>query len=47
MNNEIKFGANYVPPKGWFYSWVDFDKTAVEEDFCALKEIGLDHLRCF
>lgn len=42
---ELKFGANYVPSKSWFYSWVDFEKSNVEEDFCALKEMGLDHLR--
>lgn len=42
---QIKFGANYVPPKGWFYSWVDFEKSHIEEDFFALKAIGLDHLR--
>lgn len=42
---KLSFGANYVPHNGWFYSWVDFDKSVVEEDFCALKEVGLDHLR--
>ena len=47
MNNDIKFGANYVPPESWFYSWVDFNENKVKEDFCALKEIGLDHLRVF
>lgn len=43
--NGLKFGANYVPSKNWFFSWVDFEKNHIEEDFCALKEIGLDHLR--
>ena len=41
----MKFGTNYVPPNGWFYSWLDFEKSHIEEDFYALKEIGLDHLR--
>lgn len=42
---ELKFGANYVPSKNWFFSWVDFEERHIEEDFCALKELGLDHLR--
>ena len=41
----MKFGVNYVPSKGWFYSWVESDVSTTREDFAAIKNIGFDHIR--
>ncbi|WP_214413993.1 glycoside hydrolase 5 family protein [Sphaerisporangium fuscum] len=43
----LRFGANYVPSSGWFYSWLDYSSDAVRRDFADLAEIGLDHVRVF
>jgi endo-1,4-beta-mannosidase len=43
----LRFGANYVPSAGWFYSWLDFDADTVRRDFADLAELGLDHVRIF
>lgn len=43
----LRFGANYVPSAGWFYSWLDFDADSVRRDFADLAELGLDHVRVF
>ena len=46
MNDQtLRFGANYVPSKNWFYSWVDPDFEAIEADFQAISSIGVDHIR--
>ncbi|WP_350274197.1 glycosyl hydrolase [Kribbella sp. HUAS MG21] len=42
-----RFGANYVPSAGWFYSWLDYDPDAVRRDFADLAGLGLDHVRVF
>jgi endo-1,4-beta-mannosidase len=42
-----RFGANYVPSAGWFYSWLDYDPAAVRRDFADLAGMGLDHVRVF
>ncbi|TWD73242.1 cellulase (glycosyl hydrolase family 5) [Kribbella amoyensis] len=42
-----RFGANYVPSAGWFYSWLDYDPAAVRRDFADLAGLGLDHVRVF
>jgi endo-1,4-beta-mannosidase len=42
-----RFGANYVPSAGWFYSWLDYDGDAVRRDFADLAGLGLDHVRVF
>ncbi|TDO63819.1 cellulase (glycosyl hydrolase family 5) [Kribbella sp. VKM Ac-2571] len=42
-----RFGANYVPSAGWFYSWLDYDRDAVRRDFADLAGMGLDHVRVF
>lgn len=42
-----RFGANYVPSAGWFYSWLDYDGAAVRRDFADLAGMGLDHVRVF
>ena len=43
----MKVGVNYVPRKGWFYQWAHLDKAAVHDDFQAIRQIGLDHVRIF
>lgn len=43
----LRFGANYVPSRGWFYSWLDFSADDARRDFADLAEIGLDHVRVF
>ena len=43
----IRFGANYVPSAGWFYSWLDYSPDAVRRDFADLATLGLDHVRVF
>ena len=45
--NAPRFGANYVPSSGWFYSWLDFDADTVRRDFADLAGLGLDHVRIF
>lgn len=42
-----RFGANYVPSSGWFYSWLDFSADAARRDFADLASLGLDHVRIF
>lgn len=41
----MRFGVNYVPSRNWFYSWQHLDLTHVDEDFCAIRELGFDHIR--
>ncbi|SDJ61134.1 hypothetical protein SAMN05421874_102406 [Nonomuraea maritima] len=45
--DRLRFGANYVPSAGWFYSWLDHSADAVRRDFADLAGIGLDHVRVF
>ncbi|MHC1695895.1 MAG: cellulase family glycosylhydrolase [Eubacteriales bacterium] len=45
MDRKIRFGVNYVPSKNWWYSWVDWDKSSVHEDLCAIAALGMDHIR--
>jgi len=42
---SLRFGANYVPRKRWWYCWQDWDNRAVMEDLSAVRELGLDHVR--
>ena len=42
-----RFGANYVPSAGWFFSWLDYDAAAVRRDLADLAALGLDHVRVF
>lgn len=42
-----RFGANYVPSRGWFYSWLDYSGDDVRRDFEDLAGLGLDHVRVF
>ncbi|GIG61675.1 hypothetical protein Lfu02_60470 [Longispora fulva] len=43
----LRFGANYVPSEGWFYSWLDYSPAAVRRDLADLAGMGLDHVRIF
>jgi hypothetical protein len=43
--NRLRFGANYVPRKHWWYCWQDWDQQAVREDLTAVGDLGLDHIR--
>ncbi|MFI6927964.1 glycosyl hydrolase [Nonomuraea spiralis] len=47
MPFPLRFGANYVPAEGWFYSWLDFSADAARRDLADLAGIGLDHIRIF
>jgi len=44
--DRTRFGANYVPSRGWYDRlWSDFDAAEVRDDFSALADLGCDHLR--
>jgi hypothetical protein len=43
----LRFGANYVPSRGWFYSWLDFTPDDVRRDLADLATLGFDHIRVF
>ncbi len=44
-NQEIRFGLNYVPRKSWWYVWQDWDASSIAEDFQAIADLGMDHIR--
>lgn len=44
---SLRFGANYVPSHGWFYSWLDFDAATARADLGDLASLGMDHVRIF
>src|SRR5689334_20378846 len=44
---DLRFGANYVPSSGWFYSWLDLRPDEVRRDLDDLAGLGLDHVRVF
>ncbi len=44
-DNRLRFGANYVPRKHWWYCWQDWDQQAIREDLTAVGDLGLDHIR--
>lgn len=41
----LRFGANYVPRKRWWYCWLDWDQHAIAEDLRGVADLGLDHVR--
>jgi endo-1,4-beta-mannosidase len=45
QGSRLRFGANYVPRKHWWYCWQDWDQQAIREDLSGLGELGLDHIR--
>lgn len=42
-----RFGVNYVPRQGWFYSWLEPSWDEVRRDLEAIASLGLDHVRVF
>ena len=42
---RARFGLNYVPRKGWWYCWQDWDATSIREDFDAIRALHMDHIR--
>ncbi|MGC5170077.1 glycoside hydrolase 5 family protein [Microbacterium sp. DT81.1] len=40
-----RFGVNYVPSSGWWYSWVDWEPASVQRDLMAIADLGADHVR--
>lgn len=44
---DLRFGVNYVPSRGWFYSWLDFSADDVRRDLGDLAGLGIDHVRVF
>lgn len=40
-----RFGLNYVPSDGWYYSWNDWKPASIARDFDAIAALGADHLR--
>lgn len=43
----LRFGVNYVPRDGWFYSWLGPDWAQVRQDMRAIASLGMDHVRIF
>jgi endo-1,4-beta-mannosidase len=43
--NRLRFGVNYVPRKHWWYCWQDWDRQAICDDFRAIADLGMDHIR--
>ncbi|WP_296136700.1 hypothetical protein [uncultured Tessaracoccus sp.] len=43
----MRVGVNYTPRRGWFHSWLDFDRDDVRRDFEAIAGLGMDHVRVF
>lgn len=41
----MRFGLNYVPRKNWWYAWQDWDAKSIAEDFRAIADLGMDHIR--
>ena len=45
LSKAPRFGVNYVPSQGWWYSWVDWDDSAILKDLEAISALGCDHIR--
>lgn len=41
----VRFGVNYIPSRGWWYSWLDWHPTAIADDLHAIAALGMDHIR--
>jgi endo-1,4-beta-mannosidase len=41
----LRFGLNYVPRKNWWHAWQDWDSRSISEDFRAIADLGMDHIR--
>lgn len=42
---RIRFGANYVPSRTWWYLWNDWDVDEVRRDLHDIAALGMDHMR--
>jgi len=42
---RLRFGVNYVPRKGWWYCWLDWNQKAIIEDLEVIASLGMDHIR--
>lgn len=47
MSRELSWGVNYTPRQGWFHAWAHLNLESTRQDFAALKELELDHVRVF
>ena len=45
QSSRLRLGANYVPRKGWWYCWQDWDQQSIIDDLHAVRGLGLDHVR--
>ncbi|WEV46202.1 glycosyl hydrolase [Bifidobacterium sp. ESL0690] len=43
----MRFGVNYTPSSGWFYTWLKPDWDSIRRDLDAIKGLGVDHVRLF
>lgn len=41
----MRFGANLVPRKNWWYCWLDWDQRGMLDDLEGVASLGLDHVR--
>jgi hypothetical protein len=42
---RVRFGANYVPTRTWWYLWNDWDADEVRRDLHDVAALGMDHIR--
>ncbi len=42
---RVRFGANYVPSRTWWYLWTDWDPDGVRRDLQDVAALGMDHIR--
>jgi endo-1,4-beta-mannosidase len=40
-----RFGVNYIPSRGWLYSWLDWNDASTKADLEAIAALGCDHIR--
>jgi hypothetical protein len=43
--NALRFGVNYVPRRGWWYCWQDWNQQSIADDLKAIADLGMDHIR--
>ncbi|MDR3734736.1 MAG: cellulase family glycosylhydrolase [Acidobacteriaceae bacterium] len=44
-SNTLRFGVNYVPRRGWWYCWQDWNQQSIADDLKAIADLGMDHIR--
>lgn len=42
---RVRFGANYVPSRTWWYLWQDWDPGGMRRDLHDIAALGMDHIR--